>query len=67
MKSSSSFTKFCLVALFAIVTAAQVEHQGLIKRCTRSLALLEPDVVVYTNDISFMPENDYQRGSKTVF
>ena len=29
--------------------------------------MLEPDVVIYTNDISFVPEREYQSGSKTVF
>ena len=33
----------------------------------RSVALLEPDVVIYTNDIDFTPKKAYENGVKTVF
>ena len=50
-----------------LVGAARVNHGGVIKNCKRSLALLEPDVVVYTNDIDFKPDKEYQSGEKTIF
>ena len=67
MKSILSSARICLLALLAVASAVKVNHEGQIKRCTRSLALLEPDVVIYTNDISFIPEKDYESGSRTVF
>jgi len=50
-----------------LVSANQINHQGVIKNCKRSLALLEPDVVIYTNDIDFKPDQDYMSGQKTIF
>ena len=30
--------------------------RGVIKNCKRTLHMLEPDVVIYTNDLTFKPE-----------
>ena len=62
----SAFALLCLV-LISSVAANRVSHQGVIKNCKRSLALLEPDVVIYTNDIDFQPDNAYESGVRSIF
>ena len=47
--------------------AERVRSEGMIKLARRSVALLEPDVVIYTNDIDFVPKDLYENGVKTVF
>jgi hypothetical protein len=51
----------------ASVCAERVRSEGMIKLAKRSIALLEPDVVIYTNDIDFAPKDLYKNGVKTVF
>ena len=58
-------TKSVLICIFligVIVNADRISHSGVIKNCKRSLALLEPDVVIYTNDIDFKPDEEYKSG-----
>ena len=33
------------------------ESSGIIKNCKRTLHMLEPDVIIYTNDITYKPDN----------
>ena len=43
-------------------------RDGYIKECKRSLALLEPDVVIYTNDIVFVPgKEDEMDDGRVIF
>jgi len=41
-----------------LFTAALAGTKGVIEDCKRSLAMLEPDVVIYTNQITFMVDQD---------
>ena len=53
--------------MFGSVYADRVNYEGVVKLAKRSVALLEPDVVIYTNDIDFQPKHDYESGVKTIF
>ena len=53
--SNKWLTTLTLLNLLIMVAMAATKRQGVINECKRSLALLEPDVVIYTNDITFTP------------
>ena len=65
--NTSKLALLYLTLISSIAGAARVNQSGVIKNCKRSLALLEPDVVIYTNDIDFKPDEEYSSGQKTVF
>ena len=58
---------FCFCLSISLVDADLISYHGVIKNCKRSLALLEPDVVIYTNDIDFKPDQQDEAGHKIVF
>ena len=51
----SILLSFMLLLPHVVSTGSQGSREGYIKECRRSLALLEPDVVIYTNEIVFVP------------
>jgi hypothetical protein len=45
-----------IFSVFALLACCQAQSAGVIKNCKRTLHMLEPDVVIYTNDLTFKPE-----------
>jgi len=57
-----------IVALFvATVSARVLDSAGVIKNCKRSLHMLEPDVIIYTNDITFAPDASRENDDNEVY
>ena len=57
-----------IVALFVAAASARIlESAGVIKNCKRALHMLEPDVIIYTNDITFEPHESRQNDDNDVF
>ena len=59
-----------LITALTLVTAimAQKVHSssGVIKNCKRTLHMLEPDVVIYTNEIAYRPDESL-KGKQTFY
>lgn len=45
-----------ILSIFALLACCQAQSAGIIKNCKRTLHMLEPDVIIYTNDLTFKPE-----------
>jgi hypothetical protein len=57
-----------IVALFVATVSARVfDSAGVVKNCKRTLHMLEPDVTIYTNDITFAPDASRENDDNEVY